>query len=146
MMKTRVLIVDDEKDFAEALALRLRVRGYDAEACFGGRDAVAKVRDGQVDVVLLDLMMPEMDGIETLKAIKNVRPITEVIMLSGKATIETAITGMQQGAFEYLTKPCESDIMIRKIDEAYHRKKDREDRIRRAMAEAEAFARKDAGA
>jgi len=144
-MKARVLVVDDEKDFAQALAERLQGRGYDATACFSGKEAIAKLMSGPIDVVVLDVMMPEMGGIEALHSIKKAKPLTEVILLSGKATLETAITGMQQGAFEYLTKPCDADTMTRKIDEAHQRKKDHENRIRRAMAEADATARRDAG-
>jgi DNA-binding NtrC family response regulator len=144
-MKARVLVVDDEKDFAQALAERLQGRGYDATACFSGKEAIAKLMSGPIDVVVLDVMMPEMGGIEALHSIKKAKPLTEVILLSGKATLETAITGMQQGAFEYLTKPCDADTMTRKIDEAHQRKKDHENRIRRAMAEADAAARRDAG-
>ena len=144
-MKARVLVVDDEKDFAQALAERLQGRGYDATACFSGMEAIAKLMSGPIDVVVLDVMMPEMGGIEALHSIKKAKPLTEVILLSGKATLETAITGMQQGAFEYLTKPCDADTMTRKIDEAHQRKKDHENRIRRAMAEADATARRDAG-
>jgi DNA-binding NtrC family response regulator len=145
MMKARVLVVDDEKDFALALAERLQGRGYDAAACFSGKEAIEKVMSDPIDVVVLDVMMPEMDGVEALHSIKDAKPLTEVILLSGKATLETAITGMQQGAFEYLTKPCKADAMTRKIDEAHKRKKDHENRIRRAMAEADAIARHDAG-
>jgi DNA-binding NtrC family response regulator len=138
-MKARVLVVDDEKDFAEALADRLQNRGYDAAASCSGKEAIAKVTSEPIDVVVLDVMMPEMDGVEALHSIKKVKPLTEVILLSGKATLETAITGMQQGAFEYLTKPCNVDTMTRKVDEAHQRKKDQENRIRRAIAEADAI-------
>jgi DNA-binding NtrC family response regulator len=86
-----------------------------------------------------------MVGIEALHSIKNVKPLTEVILLSGEATLETAITGMQQGAFEYLTKLCNANTMTRKIDEAHQHKKEHENRIRTAMAEADAIARHDAG-
>jgi DNA-binding NtrC family response regulator len=140
MMKARILIVDDEEDFAEALTERLQVRGYGAAArCTG--EAIAEVRNGLIDVVVLDVMLPEMDGIEVLRLIKTAKPLTEVILISGKAAIEKAIAGMQQGAFEYLTKPCDTDTMTRKIDEAHQRKRDHENRIRRAMAEADILAR-----
>ncbi|MEW5908410.1 MAG: response regulator [Thermodesulfobacteriota bacterium] len=136
-MDATVLVVDDEIEFAQALAERLQLRRYNASACYGGKDAIEIIKHGAIDVVILDLMMPDMDGIETLKKIKEVKPLTEVIMLSGKATLKTAIEGMEQGAFEYLTKPCDNDLMIGKITEASLRKRKQEDRIRRAMEEIE---------
>jgi DNA-binding NtrC family response regulator len=138
-MKARVLIVDDEKDFAEALTERLRLRGYEASESHSGQEALAKLRTREFDVVILDLMMPGMTGIEALPEIKRLKPLTEVIMLSGKATLQTAVEGMQKGAFEYLTKPCETDKMTRKIDEALGRKQAHEERIRRALAEVAAL-------
>jgi DNA-binding NtrC family response regulator len=141
MMKARILIVDDEKDFAEALTERLQVRGYGAAARCTGKEAIAEVRNGLIDVVILDVMLPEMDGIEVLRLMKTAKPLTEVILISGKAALAKAIAGMQQGAFEYLTKPCDTDTMTRKIDQAHQRKQDHENRIRRAMAEADILAR-----
>lgn len=134
-MKTRVLVVDDEKDFARLLAERLELQGYDTDLCFGGKAALEKVINGDYDVVVLDLMMPAPDGITTLKQIKHHKPIVEVIMLSGQATRETAIEGMIQGAFEYLTKPCENETMVFKINEAHRRKREQEERIRKALEE-----------
>ena len=119
--------------------------GCRVAACCSGKAAIVKVMSDQIDVDVLDVMMPEMDSIETLHSIKNAKPLTEVILLSGKATLETAITGMQQVAFEYLTKPCNADTMTRKIDEAHQHKKEHENRIRTVMAEADAIARHDAG-
>ncbi len=137
-MKTAILIVDDEIEFAETLAERLQIRNYETRVCASGMKAIEIVGKTGIDVVILDLIMPEMDGFETLKKIKAVKPLTEVIMLSGKATLKMAVEGMERGAFEYLRKPCESTLMIKKIEEAAQRKRKQEERIQRAMAEIEA--------
>ena len=143
-MKAKVLVVDDDRGFAEAMVERLQLHDYDAAACFSGREAAERVQSARIDVVVLDLMMPDMDGIQTLDRIKKASPLTEVILLSANTTLMAAVDGMRRGAFEYLTKPCDADTMTRKIDEAHQRKKDHENRIRRAREEADAIARRDA--
>jgi DNA-binding NtrC family response regulator len=131
-MKKRVLVVDDEQDFAKALAERLELRDYDVTACFSGKDAVKKLEKYNFDVVILDVKMPGMDGIEALSEIKRIKPLVEVIMLTGHATVETAIEGMKLGAYDYLMKPCETEDLVAKIDRAYGRKAEHEERIREA--------------
>lgn len=131
-MKTRILIVDDEQEFVEALSERLGLRDYDATTSCSGKDAVEKLEQLNFDVVVLDVLMPDMDGIETLKRIKGLKPLTEVIMLTGHATVETAIEGMKLGAYDYLMKPCEDDELFRKIDKARAKKEEHEERIREA--------------
>lgn len=134
-MKTRILIVDDEKDFVEQLAERLRIRDYDVSASYGGEEAVENIKQYIYDVIILDVAMPGIDGNEVLKRIKQHRPLTEVIMLTGHATVESAIDGMKQGAFDYLIKPCETEELISKINNAHQRKTEQEERIRSAKAE-----------
>lgn len=131
-MKTRILIVDDEQDFAEALSERLTIRDYDVTTAFTGQDAIAKIMQLNFDIVILDVKMPGTNGIDVLKEIKNRKPLTEVIMLTGNATVETAIEGMRLGAFDYLMKPCETDDLISKINRAYEKKAEHEERIREA--------------
>ncbi|MHC4458717.1 MAG: response regulator, partial [Planctomycetota bacterium] len=80
--------------------------GYQAEACYSGREALEKIRDGKIDIVLLDLFMPAMGGLAVLNEIKKIKPVVEVVMLSGKATPENAIEELKQGAFEHIDKPC----------------------------------------
>jgi DNA-binding NtrC family response regulator len=133
-MKPRILIVDDEKDFTASLAERLAFRDYDVRACFSGEEALEKVRTHNVDLVILDVQMPGLDGIETLREIKTIKPLTEVIMLTAHATVETAIKGMQLGAFDYLMKPCDNEELVSKIDRGCERKADQEERIRAAKA------------
>ena len=131
-MKTRVLIVDDEEEFVQALSKRLLIRDYDVTASLSGEDAIEKVKAYNFDVVILDVAMPGMDGIETLHEIKGIKPLTEVIMLTGHASVETAIEGMKLGALDYLKKPCETEDLVAKINKAYERKTEHEERIREA--------------
>lgn len=136
-MKQRVLVVDDEQDFAKALAERLELRDYDVTACFSGKDAVKKLEKYNFDVVILDVKMPGMDGIETITRIKKVSPLVEVIMLTGHASLETSIEGMALGAFDYMLKPVAIDELVYKIQDAYQAKSLREKKIR-ALKEAAA--------
>lgn len=131
-MKIRVLLVDDEADFLETLAERLVIRNYDVTTSLSGEDALEKVMGYNFDVVVLDVLMPGIDGIEALREIKNIKPLTEVIMLTGHATVETAIEGMKLGAYDYLMKPCETQDLVMKIDKAHERKAEHEERIREA--------------
>lgn len=128
----KVLIVDDEKDFSELLSERLETRGFKTRMAFDGDEAISRLREDGADVVLLDVMMPGKSGVETLKEIKNSWPITEVIMLTGHGTVETAIEGMKLGAYDYLLKPTGTEDLSEKIKNAYQRKADHEERIRQA--------------
>lgn len=128
----KVLIVDDEKDFTELLSERLETRGFKTRIAFDGNEAISRLNEENADVVLLDVMMPGKSGVETLKEIKNSWPITEVIMLTGHGTVETAIEGMKLGAYDYLIKPTETADLSQKITSAYQRKSDHEERIRQA--------------
>ena len=131
-MKVRVLLVDDEEQFVETLAQRLEARNYAVAVAYNGDEALVQVKAKEVDVVLLDVLMPGMSGVETLREMKKLRPLTEVIMLTGHATVETAIEGMKLGAFDYLLKPTEIEDLVTKINQAYQRKAEHEGRIRQA--------------
>ena len=131
-MKVRVLIVDDEEEFVQALSERLIIRNYDVTTSFSGEEAVEKIKDYLFDVVILDVAMPGMDGIEALREIKKIRPLTEVVMLTGHATVESAIEGMKLGALDILMKPCKTEELVEKIDKAYERKAKQDERIRAA--------------
>ena len=132
-MKGRVLVVDDEKEFADVLAERLQIKGYQAQACHSGREALDTLRDSEMDVVVLDLVMPEMDGIDVLNEIKKYKPQIEVIILSGKATHEDAIKGIERGAFEHLDKPCDDHKLLSSIDDARQRKLAFEKRLQEVL-------------
>ncbi len=131
-MDISVLLVDDEADFAEALAERLVARGFEVATALSGAEALDKIRDIQVDVVVLDVIMPGQSGIDTLREFKQRLPLTEVLMLTGNATVETAIEGMKIGAFDYLLKPTEVDVLVDKLKQARARKAEQEERIRQA--------------
>jgi two-component system, OmpR family, response regulator CpxR len=128
----KVLVVDDEEEFVDALAQRLEVRGFTVLTAFNGDDALDTVREKPVDVVILDVLMPGKDGIQTLKEIKQIKPLVEVIMLTGHATVETGIEGMKLGAYDYLMKPTDTEELVAKINKANGRKSDHEERIRQA--------------
>jgi len=134
-MKTRVLIVDDEKEFVELVSQRLTMRDYDVTAAFSGEEALETVKKYNFDIVVLDVLMPGIDGIETLREIKRIKPLTEVILLTGHAAVDTAIEGMKLGAYDYLTKPCEISDLVTKLNKAHARKAEHEERIRAAKVE-----------
>ncbi len=131
-MKIKVLLVDDEKEFIETLAERLKVRDFKVETAFDGYEAVSKIKEQDFDVVVLDVLMPGMNGIETLREIKSIKPLVNVIMLTGHATVETAIDGMKAGAYDYLMKPTDTNDLVGKIAKAYNLKAEHDDRIRKA--------------
>ena len=131
-MTVRVLLVDDEQDFAEVLAERLETRGFSVQKAFSGDDAINLISNQDADVVVLDVLMPGRNGVEILREIKQLKPLTEVIMLTGHATVETAIEGMKLGAYDYLMKPTETEDLVAKIQKAYKLKSEHEERIRQA--------------
>jgi len=134
MRSARILLVDDEVDFTEPLALRLDRRDFSVTTVESGDAAVVKVDEAEFDVALVDIFMPGRDGLETLREIKRKRPLTEVILLSGKGTNDIAIEGMQCGAYDFLTKPLEFAELVEKVEAAYTRKLEQLARIRRASA------------
>ena len=115
----RVLLVDDEESFVETLRKRLMRRGLVVSMANSGEQALESLAENPVDVVLLDVKMPGMDGMETLTRIKAAHPRVEVIMLTGHANVDVAIRGMEQGAFDYLMKPAEMDDLYYKIQDAH---------------------------
>jgi DNA-binding NtrC family response regulator len=131
-MKIRVLLVDDEESFVEALAERLRARGLHATTAYSGDDALTRLSENDFDVVILDMVMPGKDGIQTLNEIKQLKPLVEVILLTGFATLDTAVASLQRGAFYYLMKPADMSDLLRTIINAYQRKAEQEERIRQA--------------
>jgi len=130
MAIAKVLLVDDEVPFVETMTKRLTKRDLEVYQAFSGSEALEKLdRERSVEVVILDVKMPGMDGIETLGEIKRRFPLVEVVMLTGHATVETAIEGMKLGAYDYLMKPCDMDILMAKVDEAAARKRKQETKI-----------------
>jgi two-component system, OmpR family, response regulator CpxR len=134
-MTTKVLLVDDEEQFVEVLGQRLETRGFAVTSAFNGDDALAFIQDKEVDVVVLDVQMPGRDGVDTLREIKRIKPIVEVLMLTGHGTVETAIEGMKLGAYDYLMKPTDTNELVEKISKAHARKREQEERIQRATVD-----------
>jgi len=129
----RVLIVDDEKDFVEMFSLRLRESGQKVVTAYSGRECLETLAEREhIDVVVLDIKMPGMNGIETLREIKKRHPIVEVILLTGHGAIDTAVEGMKLGAYDYVIKPADFEDFKSKLDGARRRKEEQEERIRRA--------------
>ena len=131
-MKISVLLVDDEKDFVETLAQRLEVRGFDVKTCLSGDEALNLIQEHEFDVIVLDVLMPGKDGIDTLRDIKIMKPLMHVIMLTGHAMVETAIEGMKLGAYDFIIKPSETTDLLDKITKAHKLKTEHEERIRKA--------------
>jgi DNA-binding NtrC family response regulator len=118
-MKIRVLLVDDEVSFVEYLGKRLSTRGMEVSTVHSGEQAIEAIKLAEHDVVVLDVRMPGLDGVETLREIKQLRPGLQVIMLTGHASIESGVEGMKLGAFDYLVKPCDIEVLTKAITEAY---------------------------
>ena len=131
---TKILLVDDEEDFAEMLSLRLIELGEKVTVAHSGQEGLDTLTKTGIDVVILDIKMPGMDGIETLREIKKQYPIIEVILLTGHGSTETAVEGMKLGAFDYLMKPAEFGDLAAKLEGARKRKDEQEERIRKAEA------------
>ncbi|MBA2880334.1 DNA-binding NtrC family response regulator [Desulfosalsimonas propionicica] len=133
----KVLIVDDEKDFVEMFSLRLQEAGQKVFEAYSGKECLDMLTERpDIDVVVLDIKMPGMDGIETLQQIKKKFPIVEVILLTGHGTIETAVEGMRLGAYDYLLKPADFEDFKTKLERARKRKDEQEERIRKAEQRA----------
>jgi DNA-binding NtrC family response regulator len=130
-MKTmKLLLVDDERAFLDTMTKRLEKRQIGVWAVYSGTDALDELEQNKgIEVVILDVKMPGMDGMETLVEIKKRFPLLEVIMLTGHATVETAIDGMKLGAFDYLMKPCDIDLLLSKATAAASKKRKQEEKI-----------------
>jgi DNA-binding NtrC family response regulator len=125
-----VLLVDDEVSFIETFSERLELRDFEISKAFSGEEALQVLSENDnIEVVILDVKMPGMDGIETLAEIKRKKPLVEVMMLSGHADVESAIEGMKHGAFDYLMKPVDMDQIITKVNEAAKKKRQHEEKI-----------------
>jgi DNA-binding NtrC family response regulator len=133
MITPQVMLVDDEAPFVETMAKRLAKRNLDVKTASSGQAALDILNQNpSIDVIILDVKMPGMDGLETLQKIKAGYPLTEVIMLTAHATVESAIEGMKLGAFDYLMKPCNMDRLMDIVKEATSKKRSHEEKIREA--------------
>jgi len=139
----RVLIVDDEERFRETTAAILERRGFEVKAAGSGVEAIEEIKNDKIDVVVLDLEMPGMDGNEVLCEIKRIKPHMAVLMLTGHGTPETAMQGLRDGLFDYLTKPCDVDFLAQKIREAHAREiglSGKEPNVKQTMVPLSSFA------
>lgn len=117
-----MLLVDDEDDFRTTLANRLKLRKIDITDVASGKEAIDLARQKSFDVAVIDVKMPGIDGIETLKQIKQLQPAVEIVMLTGHASIESGMEAMKLGAYDYVMKPCDIDELLIKTGEAYQHK------------------------
>jgi two-component system, OmpR family, response regulator len=122
MEEFRVLVVDDEDDFRETIVKRLQKRKMTAQGAESGEKALDLIDVQPFDVVVLDVKMPGLDGIETLREIKKKKPLIEVILLTGHASMESGIEGIKLGAFDYVMKPANLDELVEKMRQAYEKK------------------------
>ncbi len=122
MERFSVLVVDDEVDFVETIVKRLRDKGLEATGVFRGKEALDLLNDQKFDVCILDVRMPGMDGIETLREMKKKLPSMEVVMLTGHGSVESGIQGLQLGAYNYVMKPCPFKDLLAQLALAYERK------------------------
>jgi DNA-binding NtrC family response regulator len=138
MIGSKILLVDDEVVFTQNMAKLLVNRGYVVTAVNSGDAAIQALEEKDFDVVVLDLKMPGMDGITTLKEIKKLGLLTETLILTGHGSIDTALEAIKLGAYDYLTKPCEIDELVGKIQGAWETKdeavkKDIEEKIQKVV-------------
>lgn len=130
MTIANIMLVDDEIPYVETMTKRLSHRNLEVTGVHSGKEALQKLAQfPEIEVVILDVKMPEMDGIETLREIKRSFPLIEVIMLTGHATVETGIEGMKLGAFDYLMKPCDIENLLQKVKEAAVKKRSHDEKI-----------------
>ena len=132
MASIRVLLVDDEERFLSTTKTLLEKRGVETFTATNGRDALAILEANRIDVVVLDVKMPGMDGREVLRRIKHDYALVEVVMLTGHATVDSAIEGMKLGAFDYLLKPVKFEDLLEKMAEAFRKKSTHDKKIRDA--------------
>jgi DNA-binding NtrC family response regulator len=138
MISSKILLVDDETVFTQNMSKLLANRGYRVTAVNSGDNAIKALEKEKFDVVVLDLKMPGMDGITTLKEIKKLDLFTETLILTGHGSIDTALEAIKLGAYDYLTKPCEIDELVAKIEGAWGKKdsgekKDMEEKIQKLV-------------
>lgn len=138
MIGSKILLVDDEEIFADNMARLLQNRQYKVTAVYNGESAIKALEKENFDVVVLDLKMPGMNGITTLKEIKKMGLFTETLILTGHGSIDAAVVAIRMGAYDFLNKPCEIDALVEKIEGAWRKKddtwkKDLEEKLKRVV-------------
>jgi DNA-binding NtrC family response regulator len=133
MEEMRIMLVDDEERFLSTTKKLLSKKGIDLLTALSGGEALEMLNSHSVHVVILDVKMPGMDGMATLREIKRQHPLTEIIMLTGHATVESAVEGLKSGATDYLMKPADIEELLEKAEEAFEKRKRLEEKIRVAQ-------------
>jgi DNA-binding NtrC family response regulator len=133
MEKMTLMLVDDEERFLSTTKKLLSKKGIDLLTALSGGEALEMLNSHSIHVVILDVKMPGMDGMATLREIKRQHPLTEVIMLTGHATVESAVEGLKSGATDYLMKPADIEELLEKAEEAFEKRKRLEEKIRVAQ-------------
>ena len=121
-MTERVLLVDDEEEFLEIMAERMKARDIEVTTSSSAQEAFALLEKEMFDAVIMDFMMPEINGIEALKKIKEKNPEMQIILLSGYATVQKGVEAMKAGAFDFIEKPADLDKLSEKIKKAHNKK------------------------
>ena len=134
MKKMKLLLVDDEERYLKTTRRLMEKQGMTVFTALSGQDALDLLARQNIHVVILDVKMPGMDGNETLKRIKQLYPLVEVVMLTGHATVDSAIDGLKSGAADYLMKPADIDEIMEKAEEAYEKRQRMEEKIRVAQS------------
>lgn len=137
-MSISVLLVDDEEQFTEVLSERMEARGFKVDTANSGPEAIKKVKQNKYDAIILDLAMPEMDGIETLKNLLKINPDIQIIFLTGHATVEQGVESVKLGAMDFLEKPINIDKLLEKVNEAHAKsilinEKNKEDELKNIL-------------
>ena len=134
MIAPFIMLVDDEVPFVETMAKRLASRNIETITAFSAEEGLEKFKENKtIDVIVLDVKMPGMDGIEALTEIKKQTPLVEIIMLTGNATIESAIDAMKLGAYDFLMKPFDIEELVGKVEAATKKKREHEEKIKDAL-------------
>lgn len=122
MIESKILIIDDEVEFASTLCQRLRLRSIETAEAHSGADGLVKIEEFKPDIVILDLKMPDMNGLDMLAEIKGRESKVEVIMLTGHGSTASGIAAMEKGAFDYIMKPVDLGELLNKLEQADHKR------------------------
>jgi two-component system OmpR family response regulator len=137
MAEAYILVVDDEKDFLETVSERLKNRDIEVDTALNGIEALDKIAANLYDAIVLDLMMPKLDGMETLKRALKKKPDQQIILLSGHANVKSGVEAMREGALDFMEKPADLDVLVEKIKEGKNRRVEMDAQAReRAVLEA----------
>jgi len=121
-MKDNVLLIDDDQDFLDVMSERMEARGLEVSSTMSAEEALEMIKQDSYDVIILDLQMPGMDGIDALKAIKEIQPEAQIILLTGHATVEKGVEAIKLGATDFIEKPADMESLTRKIKKAHAQK------------------------